>query len=1591
MNVFEMMFEAGRVRDPAAEDYAAAAKALKGKKIYISPELKLEFGDDWNSMRKQALGKGVMFTNKKSDMGIDVHYLELATQFPGQFSAEHTDLSYMVENLIGVLNSGTEYISLAEEARRYGGPEAVEAYRTHMIQDYFDAVGNYYEQVHGAKAAKTSAIEQARQKNREILSGWGEIIKLAIEQKTNMAKDERLRGRAKEDIAGIYNLAGFDVLPDGALGNPAVAEQLIEWHGAKKKIARIIKEAETRLRPTPVEMAFAADIAEGNSSLTDVPQTMRVHVVAELSDYYKAEAAFKGDLIAKQRSDINYGLDEWAEARLKDKDEYKAKSTRSLQYGTPEENMIDIFGPQQGALINKEMSDRIGRNAAEQVRFFNAMTDKLRNVEDGMGKNRKLSGRESAVAMLVLEGRNAEKIANERVKDFSEHNMIRDAAEFISRSAGFRLDSSDLKTGKDYTAVIRDAHREYNLTAEDRAIAESYARWLWVQQLIKDGKVDGVIVENAANIAKELFDEAYRVGNIHLVTHGYDPIAYRSGYAPHMQPDSNDSIFKIAANAMGFPVDVMDLPTSIIGLTGALRPNMKWNPHFQQRLGQQTKYDLIGGFESYFYHLGMILYHTDDIMRLRSAEKYLRRAHASDHVNALIEQARDLKFEPHDKQLDFLRVNNVIESGTQLSEGDTRAAIDRYVKELFDGMENDGKHGPLAAWFNNQANVLAGKQSSADRGFEAHWGRKNLSLSNKLLRRFSRAAVAGNLVSAFVSQKSQWSFIHANNPKYFYKALSECLSGKATQKEAWIRDSNFLTGKRGLNYINLSPGQKYEAILYKPLQVFDCLTASIAVRSEYLAQIADGKNHAEAIEAADRYGRSAMGSRMTGEKPIAFHAKSPGLQALHMFQVEVLRQYKHARKDLPRHFQEMARTQGKTKATASAAAYIARYLLFAFMINRIDEEIFGVSMNPFDILGLLARFFAAGNKMTANDFLAILTDDFIEGLFEERPFGTEGLNDEAFDWTRAGAQGFGDAMFQMPFARNAMGLIGYGNESAPWPNLWDVGETAYNALTNEDGVSVPELGKAALSLGAQTVPGGRQIQKTALGLETILRGGRYHGYGEDAKLQYPVERTPWNIARAALFGNSSLTESREHWASGRGGLTKDQTAVYESLVVGGVDPSVLFEAIHEWRRIGSDKDAVPESSEREQMRRDVIRDLDISDDQKFELYAGLYPSAGSRVDKFAAIMKTGLRWSDVMDAYDTWAAFSDIDELSPSGKSTGFARWVDTQGYSRSQASKIKELLTFSITMTAEASGYERLLEAGLSPDRAHALVNELSGLDPLPGASGITDMQKYRVINESGLSERDKLAAIGSIMGTDMLTEAGNPTQWAKLQEVISSGIGVGSYLDIRDAGRTSVDNYLKYYEPMQDPRSAMLVTQAATALEPEGDDDRISSLQRMRAVVDAVGNVDMQLTALTVPMTDMQHIRAMIANDHDIVPEQYIFALELLDEATKGRSVRNDDVTSVVRRMDGMSRNQRAALWQLLTQSTSGTNNPFNARVGQRVADDVASRRPDSGGSGAAGGSRSAGGSPPRLVLPSPSQSQIKPMQPIKPLPTLTPLPRP
>ena len=854
------------------------------------------------------------------------------------------------------------------------------------------------------------------------------------------------------------------------------------------------------------------------------------------------------------------------------------------------------------------------------------------------------------------------------------------------------------------------------------------------------GDVRRDLVQKAADKLRKKYSDYYDAINDVLVAHGYEEIGFIKNYTPHMQEEQMRKAMSIFER-LGISEQVAELPTELAGRTDMFRPGKKWDPHFLHRTGEKSAMDAVGGFLSYANYMSEVLHHVDDIQKLRTFSDQIRYEYADEGLRAdydTIRESTDMTQEQKDAELEKLR----------------------------DRKDNNSKMGAYVTALDNYTNILAGKQTQLDRAVETAIGRKGLNLIQKPIQTLVKSSIPGNLSSA-INQTVQLPWLTAEAGEgNVIQAVYELARGKL-KKEGFVRESDFLTGKRGAEALQKlkqkTAGEKILDAASIPFEAVDDAASQVIVRAFYLKNVKAGMDHKAALQQADAQAERLVGSRMKGAKANIFSDKS--LKLLTTFQLEVANQYEHLKYDLPQEIREIERTRGKGAAAAEASKRIVKGSVYAAVLNGIIKSITGNEPVGFDIIGTVWNYIRAG-----------LPEDDEE--------------EQGFDWT-AGLEDVRDSVLDdVPYVSTIATMLGYGNGRLPLPqadatNIKNGVKKIFSAEDDaEKDAGIRQLLTGVLKTAAAVTPMGNQVRKTIEGGETAIRGGRYSADG--SQLLYEVEKSPKNIARGLLFGRSALPETDAYYEKGgKPVLSQDQTGMMEQAAGYGVDQGTYVRFIQEAKKLKGDKDeageAVTGSLERKKIA--LLDGMDLDGQQKLNLYLDNVAS-DSRKEDVEALQAAGMTWEEIAPALDTYLGLSG-SEGSASEKATKLAAWAD-ENLTEDQAAAVKDRLDYWQMMRAEASTYEKLTEAGMSADKASAVYDLYQSLEPEDGKTTVSESQKLQAVAGSrDLSEEDKRKAVAAMLSDTALD---------KFNTCVKAGVNVSSYVGVKEYyGSTSADKDAK------------------------------------------------------------------------------------------------------------------------------------------------------------------------------------------------------
>lgn len=1119
------------------------------------------------------------------------------------------------------------------EPRKNGGWRAVET-------DFAAKQGMYTPQ---EAANRLNAAKKARADADAAAYRSGE----APARATTVAAE----GVAKDSFRATPALDKIGVKIDMGVTDYRTTKEMRQRAEAEYQTDKLISKAERRWGATALEKNFARDIAAGRYSYADIPDTARWDTVTDLANLYIDKRMLGEDLRLQRKYAIRDALLYKAMELLPDELElmsdpggFDKEALLVLNYRTPQRSMLKMFGDKRGEEINRYYFDPVTRNEAERLRWMNRQLDAVREFQGEGDKAKGLNKAESAYVHMALDI----EATVQRINQSPNKAAIQKAVTELTKMETAQKASPDAEARE---AEIQRVATDLDLNAAESKWAQQYAQFLTQKDGIK-GEIDEKKCAAAVKQYRQLFDDYYNAIADFLVSHGDEPIGKIDYYAPHLSTADKVNLLNQAFEALGFNASATRLPAEIAGRTEDFRPNKRWTPFFQSREGTQTEYDIVHGFESYVTYLSDVLFHTDDIQKIRALENYTRLGGRNDFKNSLAEAIELSRSGQRDEKLDFLRELKRVDDFAEPTTAEINKQLDQYIAELFAAEKNNTRYSDLAVWLKNYGDVLAGKQFGGDRGAEHKGGRGILKLGTQLTQAFARANVAGNVSSA-VNQIAQLPTILGERSKRsIAQATAEFATGKLRQFQM---DSDFITGKKGVDYISNTFADSFMSGMFKPAEFVDTTMSTIAARAAYLDAIRDGKTHEEAMRAADAYARSIMGDRTKGAKPLMFHSKTPVMQMVNMFQIEALNSWEHVSQDLPRQFRQIAAESGKAKAARVLSSVILKTVLAAFVVNRVTEELYGGTPAPFDIIGMSMNFIASGEGLTTNDWIRYMLNKASNAMFGTDLFDDVPTPQEAFDWGNAAEDTLYNISNEVPFLSNISGMVGVGDRTLMMPDLYGKGKDLWDAAT-EHGLISPESGEALLGLVTQAIPGGRQINKTYSGIKTIVEGGRTKGFGDKERLQYPVERNVGTALQNILFGPNATPEANAYWASGLSSLSTKDTQTWQTLSKDGADPIETYNLLHEFIKINADDTLTSDQAQRD--IRDAINNSGLTDEQKAYLFrqefgkknkeTGEYEHATDAM--FETLMDEGMSWDGVTQFYNKLMQADGDENLSTNDK-----------------------------------------------------------------------------------------------------------------------------------------------------------------------------------------------------------------------------------------------------------------------------------------------------------------------------------------------------
>lgn len=743
----------------------------------------------------------------------------------------------------------------------------------------------------------------------------------------------------------------------------------------------------------------------------------------------------------------------------------------------------------------------------------------------------KIKQNESARKNFILE-------IQERVKklDISEKVMRgnADSEAYAVQLLGEAQENAEMLKGQD---------------AEAKKDGKTYEEWLAVIQKLKadNPNMNFAKIDKAITEFHKIYDELLDMINQVRVQFGYDPVSYRRGYFPHFT-ENEESILARFGRELGFTGTVSPLPTTINGLTSRFRPGIRYFKNANERLGYATAYNAIKGLDLYLDTASDVIFHTEDVQRMRALETQIRYRASDEGIR---------------RQMDAIKANDALDPDQK--------------QQLIDELSKNGRTrmSHMAAWLTQYTNVLAGKRTDLDRKLEEIIPQKIYNFMRKSQQRVGANMVAANIGSAvtnFIPLTQAWAQTSTVN---MMKGMWYTLENYV-QADGLDQQSVFINNRSGYHGLSQSSMDKASEIAGWVMEKIDGFTTGSIVRARVIENMQRGMSQQSALEEADQFASGIMADRSKGATPLMYTVRSPIVKMFTQFQLEV-------NNELSWIFKDMAREERKKGVLALAKALL-KFAIGAWLYNEATEAIFGrrPALDPLDML-----------NDTVGDVSGYKVPNTWQAMAEY------GVNPKNWDYTtekktpeevwkdfasRVVDELPNTQLLAMTGLDEAIGLDLQGNRIAvisAFPDMEKVNKALLSskedmATKKKAQVLVDELSKP-LSYAALPMGGG-QARKSLQGIMSVVNGGKYKLNNEgEQQLQYPTYTdrpgdVPLKLAQGVLFGRTATQEAQDWIENGFKSLSVKETKAYQAITESGEDQRKTYTFVQAIKNVEKEYD-----------------------------------------------------------------------------------------------------------------------------------------------------------------------------------------------------------------------------------------------------------------------------------------------------------------------------------------------------------------------------------------------------------------------------------
>lgn len=342
-DLFEAVMNLGTETMPADDYYKEIRDTIYGQKVFVPEWVRTEFGDDWNSFKKRAMGRHKFyFMEDEGKQGIDQLYKELAEQYPGAFPDTY-DMTEMLRRMEDMADKGMDtklpYRQAMEENEKRFGLTVDE--QTEHQRSVFERLLNSYAE----KAGRDARIEQEKAAKAEADERLESILREADGvQPTKKAEgvvEPWTISEAAAQKRGFPYLNGKQVYPlrtwvkAADMGNYGLVLDKSTKKGMltvlftnKETGLSSVKDMETKLL-TAVEPKYQPSVQETAALLASMPPE-KLEDAADAEDLGAFYEWYDGQTEGRETNDLRPVAEERAEKSRQAAQKYEQERSESL-------------------------------------------------------------------------------------------------------------------------------------------------------------------------------------------------------------------------------------------------------------------------------------------------------------------------------------------------------------------------------------------------------------------------------------------------------------------------------------------------------------------------------------------------------------------------------------------------------------------------------------------------------------------------------------------------------------------------------------------------------------------------------------------------------------------------------------------------------------------------------------------------------------------------------------------------------------------------------------------------------------------------------------------------------------------------------------------------------------------------------------------------------------------------------------------------------------------------------------------------------------------------------------------------------------